>query len=196
MKKFILYCLAMCCGFFVVVRFYLRQKFLGEKIPNFQEVDRSVLLRGGRPSRSGLKQLTKLGIKTVIDLRRRRLTSRAKNKNLFTFHIPFSPHKLTDQIVIKFLGIVKDPSYHPAYVHCFHGTDRTGVLCAIYRIVCQNWEKEAAIAEMRLRGLHWWHQDLIDYIHKLDVGHIQDQINNLFLGGQSALQEGGGLQKG
>lgn len=177
MKRFFLYCLAMCCGTYAVLRFFIRQTFFRHRIPNFQEVDARVLMRGGKPSAKGLRELATKGIKTVIDLRKRRLLVRNKPKSMFAFHLPFSPYELNDQVVIDFLKILRNPLHHPAYVHCFHGADRTGALCAIYRIVCQNWEKEAAIAEMKLKGMHWWHANLIDYIRNLDVPNIRKQIS-------------------
>ena len=36
----------------------------------------------------------------------------------------------------------------PVLVHCLHGSDRTGTIVAMYRIVEQGWTREAAIAEM------------------------------------------------
>ncbi len=37
----------------------------------------------------------------------------------------------------------------PWLVHCTEGKDRTGVVIARYRVLCQGWTKEAAFAE-------WW----------------------------------------
>lgn len=176
MKKWCIYCIAMVCGFFVVLRFYIRQRIFFHRLPNFHEVEQNILLRGGQPSAAGLAELAKKGIKSIINLRGRPW-SRKKMKEILSFHIPFSPYNPTDQIVIKFLQILNNPLYRPVYVHCFHGADRTGALCAIYRIVCQNWDKEAAIAEMKRRGLHWWHKNLIDYIRNLDITRIRSEIS-------------------
>jgi len=179
--KSLVYCIAMMCGIWSVLRFYIRQKIFRKNLPNFQEVDESVLLRGGQPSVSGLSELARQGIKTVINLRKpypffkRKMGGEIKGK-LRSFYIPFSPYNPTDQIVVHFLRILSNPLHQPAYVHCFHGADRTGTLCAIYRIVCQNWDKEDAIAEMKSKGLHWWHKNLIEYIRNLDIGHIRSQL--------------------
>jgi protein tyrosine/serine phosphatase len=134
---------------------------------------------------SGLSELAKQGIKTVINLRKTHRFSRNRIKEKFkgklrSFYIPFSPYNPNDQIVIHFLKILSDPIHQPAYVHCFHGADRTGTLCAIYRIVCQNWDKEAAILEMKSRGLHWWHKNLVEYIRNLDVSEIRAQLGSQF----------------
>lgn len=39
-------------------------------------------------------------------------------------------------------------------VHCLHGNDRTGIVCAAYRIKYHKWTVEQAIDEMYERGYH------------------------------------------
>ena len=36
----------------------------------------------------------------------------------------------------------------PMLVHCWHGSDRTGIVCAAYRIVMQGWTPEKALEEL------------------------------------------------
>lgn len=42
------------------------------------------------------------------------------------------------------------------YVHCKHGVDRTGMVCAAYRIRVQKWPREKAIREMYDHGFHYF----------------------------------------
>ena len=58
----------------------------------------------------------------------------------------------------------------PVYVHCEHGSDRTGLLIALYRVVHQGWTREEANREW-VRNGHTatsktitWHLDA--YFHK------------------------------
>lgn len=44
----------------------------------------------------------------------------------------------------------------PILVHCLHGVDRTGMVCAAYRIMTQGWTVEQAWAEALRFGLHWY----------------------------------------
>lgn len=41
-------------------------------------------------------------------------------------------------------------------VHCLHGEDRTGMVCAAYRIMVQGWSLDQAVNEMMIMGFHKW----------------------------------------
>ena len=176
----IFYCLAMLCGTYEVVSFYVRQKFFGNHLPKYFEVDGRCLYRGGQPSNLGLRELAKQGIKTIINLRvgdfNKKVISEYYSDEIRAVHLPFYPYGPQDKVMIEFLKILLNPKYAPVYVHCFHGADRTGAVCAIYRIIVQNWDKEKAIAEMKSRGLHWWHKNMIDYISNLDTERIKSNL--------------------
>ena len=80
-----------------------------------------------------------------------------------------------DKEVVRFLKIVTDPNRTPAFVHCQRGADRTGTMCAIYRVAVQGWSKDEAIAEMTKGGFGFYTewQNLIDYIRELDINNIK-----------------------
>ena len=42
-----------------------------------------------------------------------------------------------------------DASNGPVLVHCWHGSDRTGCVCASHRIIFSGWSREQANAELR-----------------------------------------------
>jgi hypothetical protein len=85
--------------------------------------------------------------------------------------------------VIRFLQIVTDPGRTPVLVHCQHGADRTGTMCALYRIVVQGWTKEEAIQEMKEGGFgfHGVWINLSNWINELDMASIKEDagITNL-----------------
>ena len=39
--------------------------------------------------------------------------------------------------VVRFLKIVTDPESGSVLVHCLHGADRTGTMCALYRVAVE-----------------------------------------------------------
>ena len=51
-----------------------------------------------------------------------------------------------------FLPVADDASCAPALVHCVAGRDRTGTMCAVYRMECDGWKPARAAAEMRGYG--------------------------------------------
>ncbi|NBO24606.1 MAG: hypothetical protein EBU93_05175, partial [Chlamydiae bacterium] len=176
----------------------IRQRFLGHKLPNYGVVEPLQLHRGGQPDAHGLNELENKGIKTVIHLRDRKLKN-YKGK-LKRFFIPFNPYQPRDKVVIEFLKVIGNQAHHPVFVHCFHGADRTGMLCAIYRIVIQKWDKEKAIEEMKKYGFHFWHKSLIDYIRKMDIESIKQQaglieVQDVDLSALSSLQSADETQK-
>ena len=175
------YALAILCCSFEVIMFYLKRRFGKHRVPNYQIVDGLQLYRGGQPSNAGLKHLAENGIKTIINLRtgdfdRKAIKAYYQDK-VRCIHLPFYPYSPTDTIMLEFLRIMISPSNTPVYVHCFHGADRTGTVCALYRIVVQNWDKEDAILEMEKHGLHWWQRHLVDYIRNVDAESIRKKLH-------------------
>ena len=76
--------------------------------------------------------------------------------------------------VARFLKIVTDGSRTPVFVHCRHGADRTGTMCAIYRIATERWSKSEAIDEMTRGGFgyHSIWKNLVNFVRELDVDSI------------------------
>ena len=76
---------------------------------------------------------------------------------------------------MEFLKVATDPKRQPVFVHCQHGADRTGTMCAIYRLVEQGWSKDEAIREITDGGygFHSVWQNLIKYLRNLDVKAIK-----------------------
>jgi protein tyrosine/serine phosphatase len=146
-------------------------------VPNFHKVSEG-LYRGAQPTKEGFKELKKLGIKTVVDLHLINSDrDKIKDANLNYKSIPMTAWHPEEQDVVKFLKIAADPNLTPVFVHCQRGADRTGMMCAIYRVAVQDWTKDEAIEEMTRGGFKFssmW-QNLIDFIRKLDVEKIRRQ---------------------
>ncbi len=146
-------------------------------VPNFYKVSDN-LYRGAQPSEEGFRQLEKSGIKTVVNLRSSHSDrDKLKGTNLNYEHIPMTAWHPEDKDVMRFLKIAADANLTPVFVHCQRGADRTGLMCAIYRVAVQDWGKDEAIEEMTKGnyGFYSIWQNLINYIRKLDIEKIRQQ---------------------
>jgi protein tyrosine/serine phosphatase len=129
-----------------------------DKLPNFHQVSEN-LYRGGQPQRGGLKKLSELGIKTVINLRGASEETRdeqveAEASGMRYFNIPMSGlGRPTDEQMDRALAIIGARENWPVFVHCQRGADRTGVVIAVYRILRENWTEEQAITEAKRFGM-------------------------------------------
>ncbi|MBN2594227.1 MAG: dual specificity protein phosphatase family protein, partial [Sedimentisphaerales bacterium] len=144
-------------------------------LPNFHKVSDD-LYRGAQPTTEGMKELEKLGVKTVINLRSMHSDrDEIKDTALAYEHIGMTTWNVEDKDVIHFIRIFTNPNRKPVFVHCQHGADRTGTMCAIYRVAVQGWSKEEAIEEMTKGGFgyHSYWQNLPKYIRKLDIEEIK-----------------------
>jgi uncharacterized protein (TIGR01244 family) len=144
-------------------------------LPNLYKVSEN-LYRGAQPSNEGMRQLEKLGIKTVVNLRLLHSDrDEIENTGLSYEHIPMTTWNTQDEDVVRFLKIITDSNNTPVFVHCQFGADRTGTMCAIYRIAVEGWNKNEAIDEMTNGGFgfHSIWKNLVDYIHSLDIDKIR-----------------------
>lgn len=121
------------------------------------------LYRGPRPSSS--RELSGLNCQTVINLESgwyERLQRVAFEEDWWVRpgvelkHLPlgdvFPP---SDYQIATFIKLVlKGLEHGNVYVHCLHGVDRTGFMCAAYRIKVQGWSPDRAIEEMLALGFH------------------------------------------
>ena len=93
-------------------------------------------------------------------------------------HAPTVPGMVTDEQVIAFLRIATDPGRTPVFVHCRLGANRTGEMCAAYRIVVQGWTKDEAIAELTEGGFgfHAAFGTIPAYLRDMDVAGIRREL--------------------
>lgn len=117
-------------------------------LPNFFQVSMD-LYRGGQPEKSGVRELQKLGVRTVVSLRRSKMDeSLFRGSGIDCVSIPMSAFFPKREGYRRFLEIVSDPNRVPVFVHCRYGSDRTGAAVALYRIQVQKWRPQEAIREM------------------------------------------------
>jgi len=150
-------------------------------VPNFHKVS-DTLYRSAQPTSIGMKNLKSMGIKTIVNLRSFHSDKDEIGKIEFTCeHIYMKAWHPEEKEIIRFLKIITNTNQTPVLVHCMHGADRTGTLCAIYRIFIQNWTKKAAITEMTKGDFNFhkiW-KNLPKWINNLDINDIKEKSNLL-----------------
>ena len=150
-----------------------------ERIPNLHRVSDD-LYRSGFPREGGLVELESLGVKSILELSYFDIDSNlpdAKTTSLHIVHYPLLPLGIEQSMIFEMFDIYRDLE-KPVLVHCYHGSDRTGLFVAIYRILYQNWSKEEAKDEL-INGGFGYHDvftDVIAAIDDLDVEALREAV--------------------
>jgi protein tyrosine phosphatase (PTP) superfamily phosphohydrolase (DUF442 family) len=148
-------------------------------VPNLHQVS-DKLYRSAQPTTMGMKYLKQLGVRTVVNLRSFNSDKdEIGDENLAREHIYMKAWHPERKELIRFLKIATDPKQGPVLVHCQHGADRTGTMCAMYRIVVQRWTKEEAIREMTEGGFNFhevW-KNLPSWIKDIDVESVRKELD-------------------
>jgi protein tyrosine phosphatase (PTP) superfamily phosphohydrolase (DUF442 family) len=146
-------------------------------VPNLHKVS-DTLYRSAQPTAEGMKNLKEMGIETVVNLRSFHSDRKEiGNTGLAYEHIYVKAWHPERKEIVRFLQIVTNPRRTPVLVHCQHGADRTGTMCALYRIAVQGWTKEEALREMTEGGFgfHSIWKNLPGWIAKLDIESIRKE---------------------
>lgn len=146
-----------------------------EGVPNLHKVS-DTLYRSAQPTAIGMQNLKKLGIKTVINVRTFHSDQdELEGTGLKLARLYMKTWHMEDEDAVRFLQIATDPAHAPVLVHCQHGADRTGGLCAAYRIVVQGWTKKDAIQEMTEGGFgfHALWFNIPRWVENLDVDTVR-----------------------
>ncbi len=148
-------------------------------VGNFHELS-PTLFRGAQPTREGFEQLAKMGVKTVINLRKFHSDKELlEGTGLREIRVDTTAVTVDDGEVVDFLAAATDPANAPVFFHCQHGSDRTGTMAAMYRTVVQGWDKDSAIRELR-QGGYGFHEaafhNLTEYIRRADVASLRQKL--------------------
>ena len=146
-----------------------------EGVPNLHKVS-DALYRSAQPSAEGMRNLKAVGIETIVNLRSFHSDRDEMGDTGLAFeHITMKAWHAEEEDAVKFLQIVTNPKRCPVLVHCQHGADRTGTMCALYRVAVQGWTKEEALREMVQGGFgfHGIWENLIRWIDGLDIERIK-----------------------
>jgi protein tyrosine/serine phosphatase len=149
-------------------------------VPNAGKISET-LLRGAQPSHQGLAELKKLGITTIVDLRGNRgpvarERAQAESLGMRFIDIPVSGWSPpANAQVAEFLKLFQQDPTQKVFVHCYFGSDRTGVMVAAYRMTQQNWTADQAVEEMYSFGFHYhWYPAMKSYVRKFPATFAGD----------------------
>lgn len=129
------------------------------------------LYRSAQPEPAGFTALEQLGIRSVLNLREfHKDTRKARHTKLHLMAYPVAAGEVTAADVENCLALIA-LAPKPVLVHCWHGSDRTGIVVAAYRIVFQKWSVEEAEREFRddRFGYHeFWYENLLALLRETD----------------------------
>jgi len=150
---------------------------ISEHLENGFRVD-GRLYRSAQPDVQAMHELEKLGIRRVLNLRE---FHDDEDENGTTemelFRVPMNAATIRDAEVVAALKIIL-ASEEPILVHCWHGSDRTGTVVAMYRIIVQGWTREAALDEL-VNGGYGYHAvygNIPDYLRQVDLEKIRREL--------------------
>ena len=97
-----------------------------EGVPNLHKVS-DILYRSAQPTAPGMKNLEKMGIKTVLNLRSFHSDQdEMEGTSMHYEHLTMKAWHPEDKEIVHFLKLISNPEKTPLLVHCKHGADRTG----------------------------------------------------------------------
>ncbi len=144
---------------------------------NLYQIDKGVF-RSEQPGKLDFVRLEKFGITEVLNLRLWHSDEdEAKDTDLILHRVPMRAGNIKERDVVQALKIIQNRK-GSILIHCKHGSDRTGLIVAMYRIVFQGYTKEQAIREMTEGGFgfHTIYTNIIDYIQQADIEKIKNQL--------------------
>ena len=149
-----------------------------EGVPNLHRISES-LYRSEQPTALGMKNLEKLGIRTVINLRFFNNDKKeVEGTSLRTERVKILTWDIDDEHVVDVMRLLRNPDNGPYLIHCQHGADRTGLMSAMYRILEQGWSVDDALAELTGGGYgyHSIWSNILEYVRSADIEKLRAAI--------------------
>ncbi len=129
-----------------------------EEIPNFDYVH-PYLCRGALPSAYGILWLKDHGVTTIVDLRLtnskpvelERLAAKRFGFDYVSLPVRYIPSSEQLKRFVEVVSAARDQGKR-VFVHCGHGSDRTGFFVSVWRVVGDHWRVTLAMSEMLEHG--------------------------------------------
>ncbi|WNZ84453.1 dual specificity protein phosphatase family protein [Pseudomonas sp. P108] len=139
------------------------------------------LYRSALPDAGAVSLLKNLKVATVINFLPEADSNWLSEPGINQVQLPYRTNHVDDADVLKTLRAIQAAEANgPVLMHCKHGSDRTGLMAAMYRVVIQGWSKEDALSEMTQGGFgdstHF--KDGIRYMMQVDVDKLRTALAN------------------
>lgn len=139
------------------------------------------LYRAAQPDTPGFAALPALGITTVLSLRQLVDDAPLAEGTDLTLHrLPMKSRDVGEGDSAKLVAALRiiRQSQGPILVHCRHGADRTGAVCALYRMLFQGWSRDEALAELMQGGFgfHPVWQNIPRYLIACDPASLKSRV--------------------
>lgn len=129
---------------------------------NWGVVDAGRFYRSGQPGGDLAERVAKYGLRSIINLRGgspadafyRDEVNTSARLGIDFYDLPLSAGRRPTKAELKAIIECIDRCQYPALVHCKWGADRTGMVCALYRMVKLGDPPEEAAREFSLSHLH------------------------------------------
>ncbi len=149
-----------------------------QHLKNFYKLNDRVY-RSAQPEAEGMKEAAALGIREILNLRDYHDDKdEAAGAGLILHQVDLSAHNLNDQDLARALRSIRDAK-GPILIHCQHGADRTGAVCALYRVVYDDWTMDAALEELA-KGDYGFHAiwiNIPNHLRKMDIKKFKAAID-------------------
>lgn len=154
------------------------QPMLNTTVGNLYKVSPNVF-RSEQPEEKDISDLAKMKIRTLLNLRGHHKDDASFEKKGFNLlHHKMSAGSVSVNDLAAALKLLHKAE-KPVLIHCWHGSDRTGFVMAGYRIVFENWTREAAIEELRLGGFGYHsrsYPNIVKTLEQMDVEALRKSV--------------------
>lgn len=139
------------------------------------------LYRSALPDGRVVPLLKQMKIGTVINFLSEPDSNWLSAPGIKQVQLPYKTNNVNDADVLATLRAIQVAEAEgPVLMHCKHGSDRTGLMSAMYRVVVQGWSKEEALNEMTQGGFgdssHF--RDGVRYMMQADIDKLRTALAN------------------
>lgn len=154
------------------------QPMLGSELGNFYRLNDEVY-RSKQPDDEAMAVLESMGIRSILNLRQFHSDEDdARGTRLTLYRVPVNAGEIDNDFMLEALRTIA-VAEKPILIHCWHGSDRTGVVVAMYRMVFQGWSRERAIDEFVNGGFGYhasFYPNIERYLETVDIAAMRQQV--------------------